>query len=87
MSSRGRLIAGRESEIFEARLSFDDTSGFLRRVETRRFELRAGYPRAGSAELTSYSETGGMTVPTSIATAWEDEPALRLQLDHMELRG
>ena len=75
------------SEILEATLRFDENAGFLRRFETRRFELRAGYPRLWSAEFTEHCEIDGATVPASIVTAWEDEPVIRLAVERIERSG
>ena len=85
--SSARILFPYESEILEATLRFDEDSGFLRRFETRRFELRAGYPRLWSAEFTEHREIGGITVPTSIVTAWEDEPVIRLEVERVERSG
>lgn len=79
-----RILFPYESEVLEARLAFDDASGFLRRFETRRFELRAGYPRAWSLELGQYREMSGVSVPASLIAAWEDEPQVRLELERIE---
>ena len=85
--SSARILFPYESEVLEATLRFDEGSGFLRRFETRRFELRAGYPRLWSAAFTEHREIGGITIPTSIVTAWEDEPVIRLEVERIERPG
>ena len=79
-ASTARMLFPHGSETWESTLRFDPATGLLRRFETKRFELRAGFVRSWAAELDGYREFDGIVAPARVTMAWEDDPAVRLEL-------
>jgi len=85
--SAARVLFPYQSEVLEALLAFDEDTGLLRRFETRRYELRAGFPRLWSAELDAYRDLASTRVPSRLAFCWDGEPSTRLTLEMLASRA
>jgi hypothetical protein len=77
------------TETWEYALRFDEESGLLRVLETHRFEPRSGNALRWSAEVESYGALGGRPgrpCPEAVLTRWQGEPAVRLELERVDVR-
>ena len=84
-ASTARMLFPHGSETWESTLRFDPATGLLRRFETKRFELRAGFVRSWAAELDGFADLNGRLAPTGVRMLWEEDPVTRLELEEVAL--
>lgn len=73
------------NETWECTLRFATDDGLLRTLETHRFDPKSGQPRRWSAEVERWRASGAAPIPEAVLTRWESEPAVRIEIDRVEV--